>query len=329
MRENKRIEDEIRRKIVKKYEDGKGPQSIADELELNVNSVSSIINIFKKTGRVEKLKTREKAGSKITAEASTLIDSLINSDVSITLKELKVRIRERLQINVSESLLCRKLKTMNYSLKRVSFVPESRNSEETINLREVYCNNFSIMDDNKIIFVDEFGISCSSRTCYGRSMVGSPARKQIRSIRSKNVSVCAALMKSGLVYFKISNSSFNSTKFSEFLRDLVGIVKRSGVLNGIIIMDNASIHKSEEQRVFLNSEGFERLFLPAYSPQLNPIEELFSKWKNIISRRNPNNVEELYSFINESHSLITPEDCQGFWNHVRIFVLKGIRREEF
>jgi transposase len=94
-------------------------------------------------------------------------------------------------------------------------------------------------------------------------------------------------------------------------------------------MDNASIHKNEEQRNFLESNGFELKFLPGYSPQLNPIEEVFSKWKHYIAQGNPNTNEDLNLLINSSSNLISSQDCEGFFRHVRSFVLKGIRREDF
>jgi transposase len=56
-------------------------------------------------------------------------------------------------------------------------------------------------------------------------------------------------------------------------------------------MDNASIHKKSEQKAFLENSGFELKFLPAYSPQLNPIEEVFSTWFHYIA---PGNLNSFY-----------------------------------
>jgi hypothetical protein len=97
-------------------------------------------------------------------------------------------------------------------------VPESRNTPINIYLREIYCSVYLLQDEEKIIYIDEFGISCSTRIGYGRCIVGSPARKNVRAIRSKNISVCAAIMKSGVKYFKISDTPYSSSKFLDFLR---------------------------------------------------------------------------------------------------------------
>jgi transposase len=69
--------------------------------------------------------------------------------------------------------------------------------------------------------------------------------------------------------------------------------------------------------------------LPAYSPQLNPIEEVFSKWKYYKKTINRKTIEELNIAVARASSLITRSDCENFYSHVRGFVLKGIKQEEF
>jgi hypothetical protein len=59
-----------------------------------------------------------------------------------------------------------------------------------------------MMDENNVVFVDEFGVDISIRLAYGRSEVGTVAKKIVRSIRSKNFSVSAAISRNGLVHLK-------------------------------------------------------------------------------------------------------------------------------
>ena len=69
--------------------------------------------------------------------------------------------------------------------------------------------------------------------------------------------------------------------------------------------------------------------MPPYTPQLNPIEEVFSKWKHYIKLSNCENVPSLEASIMNSSLLITTADCNAFFNHMKTFLLKGIRREAF
>ena len=94
-------------------------------------------------------------------------------------------------------------------------------------------------------------------------------------------------------------------------------------------MDSCSIHKGDDIRNLIQSTGFSLLFTPPYSPQLNAIEEGFSKWKNIIKPENPNTDESLLTSIANGMNGISMNDCLGFFNHVREWAVKGIKRENF
>ena len=94
-----------------------------------------------------------------------------------------------------------------------------------------------------------------------------------------------------------------------------------------ILMDNRSMDKGEDVMNIIKNYGHHLLFIPPYSSQLNPIEEIFSKWKNLIEARNANTTDELKrAFHNFAEN--TENDFEDYFNHVRELVLKGVRREE-
>jgi hypothetical protein len=69
----------------------------------------------------------------------------------------------------------------------------------------------------KFVFVDEFGVNVSMRCRYGRSMVGKRAVTSVQSVRSRNISVCAAMNVEGLLLFQTRESAFNTLAFSDFM----------------------------------------------------------------------------------------------------------------
>jgi transposase len=83
--------------------------------------------------------------------------------------------------------------------------------------------------------------------------------------------------------------------------------------NGVLIMDNASIHKTTEFTSACEEKGIVVKYLPAYSPFLNPIENLFSKWKSIVKSCLVQNEEELMIAINLASLEITSRDCNGYF----------------
>ena len=85
-------------------------------------------------------------------------------------------------------------------------------------------------------------------------------------------------------------SAFNQITFKDYIKNLMQHI--DGGMK--IIMDNCSIHKGSDMKNLIKSEGHNFLFLPPYSPQINPIEELFSKWKGLLKSGNPNTKTSCY-----------------------------------
>ena len=131
----------------------------------------------------------------------------------------------------------------------------------------------------------------------------------------------------GIQQYETKTSAYNSESFIEFLRNLVNHLNSIGRTQGVFIMDNVNLHKTTEVRNFMAQSGFELLFLPPYSPFLNPIENMFSKWKNFTKRARPNNEAELMNFIEMGENNITAEDCAGFFRKMNSYIPRAINNE--
>jgi transposase len=89
------------------------------------------------------------------------------------------------------------------------------------------------------------------------------------------------------------------------------------------------MNKINEIQQLIISKGFRLLFLPPYSPQLNPIEEVFSKWKEFIKSKNSRTSEELVDYIHQTKNFITIEEFGNYFSHMKSFILRALRREEY
>jgi transposase len=83
----------------------------------------------------------------------------------------------------------------------------------------------------------------------------------------------------------------------------------------IVVMDNLSAHKGERVRELVESMGCELLYLPPYSPDLNPIEEAFSKMKGILRKAEARSREALVEAMGRALDAITLQDARGFFEH--------------
>ena len=80
-------------------------------------------------------------------------------------------------------------------------------------------------------------------------------------------------------------------------------------------MDNLTAHKGERVRELVEGRGCELLYLPPYSPDLNPIEEAFSKIKGILRKAQARNREGLIEAMGRALDAITSQDAKGFFQH--------------
>ncbi len=80
-------------------------------------------------------------------------------------------------------------------------------------------------------------------------------------------------------------------------------------------MDNLSAHKGERVRELIEGRGCELIYLPSYSPDLNPIEEAFSKMKGLLRKAEARSREALLEAIAAAISAITDRDVRGFFEH--------------
>jgi transposase len=83
----------------------------------------------------------------------------------------------------------------------------------------------------------------------------------------------------------------------------------------VVVMDNLSAHKGERVRELVEERGCELLYLPSYSPDLNPIEEAFSKMKGLLRKAEARSREALLETIGAAISAVNDRDARGFFEH--------------
>ena len=220
---------------------------------------------------------------------------------------------------VHESTICRFLRRSNFSRKRLSLVAAQQSIEE----RAQFLSDVSIYQPEMLVFVDETGTDRrNSLRRYGYSLVGKPARSHSLLVRGKRFSAIGILSVNGILDTFITSDNVNAEVFQEFVEK--SLIRHVMPFNGynphsIVILDNASIHHTDAVVNLLQSIGVLVHFLPPYCPDLNPIEEAFSKVKYHL-KANESAIQasrdnELEDFILSAFLSITPYDCCQWIHH--------------
>ena len=142
-------------------------------------------------------------------------------------------------------------------------------------------SDISRFTSDQLVFIDES--ASNERTAdrrWGWSTRGDPCRVKQSCKRSKRWSILPAITINGYLAWEVYQDSFTTERFNRFIRqDLMPYMNAYPGPRSVLIMDNASIHHSEELSELCARYGVILLYLPAYSPDMNPIEQSFAHLK--------------------------------------------------
>lgn len=168
------------------------------------------------------------------------------------------------------------------------------------------------LDPQRLVFLDEtFGTTDMTRL-YGWGPSGSRVIDAAPHSHWKTTTYVVALRLEGLFAPMVIDGALDGALFLKYVRQELAPAMRSG---DILVMDNLQTHRIKGVAEALAERGASVLYLPPYSPDLNPIEMAFSKVKNELRRRRLRTVDELWEAFGESLDWIRPQDAQGFYRH--------------
>ncbi len=116
----------------------------------------------------------------------------------------------------------------------------------------------------------------------------------------------------GVTSCLVIEGATDSDVFREYVRQVLGPTLRVG---DIVVCDNLAAHRDAEAQKLIEDHGAQLLFLPAYSPDLNPIEMMWSKVKAHLRQAKARNDPDLLAAIAEALRLVSSADAQGFFRH--------------
>lgn len=147
---------------------------------------------------------------------------------------------------------------------------------------------------------------------YGRAVPGQRVVESVPGERGGNVSTIGARALDGLRTGLSVAGAIDGETMLFFIEELLAPTLQRG---DIVFMDNCAIHKLEEIEAALEAVGAWVIFLPAYSPDLNPIENCWSKVKTLLRSLKPRTWSELQEALVEAFSSITVQDILGWFRH--------------
>ena len=233
------------------------------------HSIATVPNFIQEY--VEEKKKRDTNEPQVLHNA---IAGIVDAKNDITLEEIRGELA-LMNMDVSISTISRAMKKIGYSRKRISLIPVERNSTRNIEMRKTYANHISLFVNSQLYFLDECGFNKHIFRTYGYSQKNTKAIKDISGNKGANISLICIISSQGVVAYEIIQNSYNGLRLNDFLANKLPLCSQGRIRN-TLVMDNAAPHHNSEVKRICQDKNFNVQYLPAYSPQLNPIENFFS-----------------------------------------------------
>jgi transposase len=168
------------------------------------------------------------------------------------------------------------------------------------------------LDSQTLVFVDEMGTHTSLGPLYGYSPRGHRAFFKVPRNRGTNTTLLSSMSLEGMGPSMAIEGSTTKEVFEAYIEHFLAPTLREGQ---VVMMDNLSAHKGQRVRNLIEDRGCKLLYLPPYSPDLNPIEEAFSKVKRLLRVIGARTKEALVEAIGKALEMVGAWYARGFFTH--------------
>jgi len=248
------------------------------------------------------------AKPKLDARGRQRLVKLSETYADATLNELRQKFNSRRRTPISISTVCRGLLQLTQTRKK-----KSRRAREADPLeRDAFTAKQKTLPTPRLWPIDEFGVHQGMTRHYARSPRGKRAEAVERFHVGPNISVISALTLKGVRAPMMIEGAIDTEVLERYVEHFLVPLLQPG---DIVIWDNVAIHKNARIRARIEATGARIEPLPAYSPDLNPIEECISKIKNILRTLKAETIPALWRALKYAFAQITPQDIRGWFQH--------------
>jgi transposase len=163
---------------------------------------------------------------------------------------------------------------------------------------------------HRLVFIDETGTTTKMTRLRGRCAKGERLHSKAPFGHWKSQTLIAGLRHDGLVAPFVIDAPMNRVIFDTYIETQLAPTLRAG---DVVIMDNLAAHKSPAAEAVIRAKGAWLLFLPPYSPDLNPIEMAFSKLKEKLRATAARTIDDLWKAIGNICKLFTAIECSNYF----------------
>ena len=300
---------DLRERIVAAVERGEHSlRQIAHLFAVSLSCVVRLLQHHRHTGSIQPQPHGGVPARKLDAAAEARLLELVRAQPDATLAEL----RDRLGIRCCLMTIARALQRRHLTRKKKTLAAQEQQSPRVQAQRRAFQKKLATVDPAHLVFVDENGATTAMTRTYGRAPQGQRVRATAPGAW-QNVTLIVGLRTSGVVAPLALPGAVDSLVFQTYVQEALVPELRAG---DVVVLDNLQAHKNQAVRAAIEAAGAQLERLPVYSPDLTPIEEMFSKTKGYLRTVAARTTDTVITAMGEALQRVTPSDILG-WFHDR------------
>ena len=185
-----------------------------------------------------------------------------------------------------------------------------QNRPDVKEARETWNTEKAAMNSVQFVFVDESGINTGMTRFYGRGEVGQRVVDYVPDTRWESLTILSSLRIDGTTEALVFEGALNGEMFTGYMKTCLAPTLKEG---DVVIMDNLSSHKVKGLEEIVKERGARIEYLPPYSPDMNPVENMWSKVKTHLRQTKERCKEALFEAVGVALRTVTAQDAQGWF----------------
>ena len=177
--------------------------------------------------------------------------------------------------------------------------------------RAAWAQEMPTIDVSRLVFLDESGINTDLARRYGRSIGKRRVVDHVPLNTPRTTTILSSIRLDGRTARMVFSGGVTGERFKVYLKETLLPTLLPG---DILVMDNLGSHKVSGVADMVRSAGVELLYLPPYSPDLNPIEMMWSKIKAFLRKHRPRSIDALLGLLPQAFASVSPDDCLAWFS---------------
>lgn len=297
---------DLRQRVLDTVQRGEGSlRQIAQRFLVSISFVTRLLRTHRDSGTLEPKPHGGGNPPVLTPEDLEQLRELIRQQPDATLEEC----RQRLGVSCSTMTISRALRQLGLPRKKKVPRAQEQDRPDVQEQRREFCEGLAGVDPRRLVFVDECGANTAMTRTYGRAPVGQRIYTNTPG-HWESITLIGGLRLSGVTAPLAFPGALNADLLETYVTEVLAPELKPG---DVVIWDNVKPHESEEAIEAVEATGAEVVPLPPYSPDLTPIEEMFSKVKGSLRSAAARTKETVYEAFGSALHEVTLDNIAGWF----------------